>query len=535
LSVFPHARLRSFVLRKLCDFALLVVYGCWFMLGVFMVLQNISFVENLADGCSVCVVIYSDGELSSNAKKLDDSKLGGEIAKNAKKLAFSGKLFESTSFVSSVDTVGKVILIGIGESGRKFSNFELEKLGASIYSACSRVESCVVAINPDDVQSDAESSQLLIAFGALLKSWDFDKYKPTKNEKIKLSHLQFLAHDIDASEADFLKFRNLADAIFLTRLVVSEPANVIYPASLAEIAQKELLPLGVDVEILNKNDMKVIGMNALLGVAQGSEREPKLVVLSWKGGAESDSPIAFVGKGVTFDSGGINLKPENGMHEMRQDMAGSGTVLGLMKAVAANKIPVNVVGVMALVENMPSGTAQRPGDIVKSMSGLTIEVLNTDAEGRLVLADAIWYTQDRFSPKAIIDLATLTGAIVVALGHEFAGLFTNNEVIAAAIKKSAEITGENVWLMPMTDHFDKGIESDIADIQNIAKSNVRGGSITAAHFIRRFTNKKPWAHLDIAGVESTTFDDMFICSKGATGFGVHLLYNFLCGAKDLTI
>jgi leucyl aminopeptidase len=214
------------------------------------------------------------------------------------------------------------------------------------------------------------------------------------------------------------------------------------------------------------------------------------------------------------------------MHEMRYDMAGSGTTLGLLKAVALNKLPVNVVGLMAMAENMPSGSAQRPGDVVKSMSGQTIEVLNTDAEGRMVLADALWYAQDRFNPAAIIDLATLTGAIVVALGHEFAGLFSNCDELADQIVKSSVTTGEKVWRMPMSEHFDDGINSDVADMQNIAKSNVRGGAITAAQFLKRFVNDKKWAHLDIAGVE-TSANDLFICSKGATGFGVHLLYDFL--------
>ena len=492
-----------------------------------MVVQNISFVNDFVEKSSVVVGVYSNCELSKNAKKLDD-KLGGEISKNIEKIGFKGKLFESVSFVSSSDFYNQIILISIGDPDKKFTNYELEKLGASIYSASKTLDSCIVAINSEDVQSDLESSQLVIAFGSLLKSWYFDKYKTKKNEKIKLSEIRFLTPDVSSSEEGFKKFKNLADSIFLTRSVVSEPANVIYPESLAEIAQKELLPLGVKVEILHKNDMAKLGMNVLLGVAQGSAHEPKLVVLHWNGASvKSEKPFAFLGKGVTFDSGGISLKPGDGMHEMRHDMAGSGVILGLMKAIALNKLSVNVVGVMALVENMPSGTAQRPGDIVKSMSGQTIEVLNTDAEGRLILADAIWYTQDRFSPKAMIDLATLTGAVVVALGHEFAGLFSNDDDLAEQIKRSAEFTGEKVWRMPLTDHFDDKINSELADMQNIGKANTGGGSITGAQFIKRFVNGTKWAHIDIAGVKDTS-DDLFICSKGVTGFGVHLLYDFLC-------
>lgn len=495
-----------------------------------MVLKDISFVTDFIEKSSVVVGMYSNGELSKSAKSLDD-KLNGEISKNLAKIGFKGKIFESISFVSASDFCKQIILISLGDAGKKFTNYELEKLGAAIYSNARTLDSCVTAIGSEDVQSDLESSQSIIAFGSLLKSWNFDKYKTKKDEKVKLSNIQFLTVDVEASEKDFKKFKNLADSIFLTRSVVSEPANVIYPESLAEIAQKELLPLGVEVEILNKNDMSALGMNALLGVAQGSAQEPKLVVLRWNGALnKSEKPIAFIGKGVTFDSGGISLKPGDGMHEMRNDMAGSGVVLGLMKAVALNKLPANVIGIMVLVENMPSGAAQRPGDIVKSMSGQTIEILNTDAEGRLILADALWYTQNRFFPEVMIDLATLTGAIIVALGHEFAGLFSNDDELAAQITTSSEFTGEKVWRMPMTDHFDKGINSEIADVQNMGKPNVRGSSITAAHFLKRFVNDVKWAHIDIAGVEHSS-DDLFICSKGATGFGVHLLYDFLCRGK----
>lgn len=500
-----------------------------------MVIQEVSFVEDVYDGSNVVVGVYSNGELSKSAQDFDE-KLNHEISNILKKISFSGKLYESYVFSSLSETYSNIILIGLGELEKNFSNFELEKLGASIYSAVSKFESCIVKIGNEDIKFEENVDGFsLIAFGSLLKSWSFDKYKTKKDEKIKLTKIQYISADITSSNTNFISFKNLAESIFLTRHVVSEPGNVIYPESFAEIAQKELLPFGIEVEILNKNDMTALGMNALLGVAQGSEKEPKLVVLTWNGAEDKSSkPIAFIGKGVTFDSGGISLKPSDGMEDMRCDMAGAGTVLGLMKAVAMNKLSVNVVGVMGLVENMPSGSAQRPGDIVKSMSGQTIEVLNTDAEGRLVLADALWYTQNRFSPKAMIDLATLTGAIIIALGHEFAGLFSNNDELVDAIQKSADTTGEKVWRLPMTENFDKGIDSDIADIRNTAKPNVRGSSITAAHFLKRFVNELPWAHIDIAGVESVA-NDLFICNKGATGFGVHLLYDFLCNIENLSL
>ncbi|MDR2157980.1 MAG: leucyl aminopeptidase [Holosporaceae bacterium] len=491
-------------------------------------MDNVLFTDKLAKNCSVVAGVYSDGSLSSSAQKIDEN-FGGIISRNLKKLNFVGKtLFKTCSFVADHGDYNHFILAGLGESDKKFTKFELEKLGAAIYSGVSKLDTdVVVAVEDVDLRASCDCVPAFIGFGALLKSWNFEKYKSKKDESIKLKNLSLLTADAKIAEEYFAKLRKIADGIFLTRLVVSEPANVIYPESLAAMAKNELSPLGVEVEILETAEMKKLGMNALLAVAQGSENKPRLAVLRWNGGKKSESPVAFVGKGVTFDSGGISLKPGDNMHEMRYDMAGSGTVLGLLKAVALNKLPVNVIGLMAMAENMPSGSAQRPGDVVKSMSGQTIETLNTDAEGRMILADALWYAQDRFNPAAIIDLATLTGAIVVALGHEFAGLFSNCDELADQIVKSSVATGEKVWRMPMSEHFDEGINSDVADMQNIGKPNVRGSSITAAQFLKRFVNDKKWAHIDIAGVE-TSVNDLFICSKGATGFGVHLLYDFLC-------
>ncbi|MDR0632017.1 MAG: leucyl aminopeptidase [Holosporaceae bacterium] len=495
-----------------------------------MLINKVSFVDKLPKNCGIVVGIYSDGSLSPNAKKVDES-LGGIISKNSDKFTCKSQ-FKTRSFALCNGDYGYVTMVRLGDSGKKFSELELEKLGAAIYSCTSKLdEDVVVAIDRSDIDFPCDCLPAHIGFGALLKSWNFDKYKSKKDEKITLKNLSVLTSDVKASEKYLEELQKLAEGVFLTRQVVSEPANVIYPESLAKIAKDELFPLGVEVEILEVSEMKKLWMNALLAVGQGSENKPRLAILRWNGGEKSDAPIAFVGKGVTFDSGGISLKPESGMHEMRYDMAGSGTVLGLLKAVALNKLPVNVVGVMAMAENMPSGSAQRPGDIVRSMSGQTIEVLSTDAEGRMVLADALWYTQDRFDPKIIIDLATLTGAIVVALGHEYAGLFSNCNELAEQIVSSSVRTGEKVWRMPMSEHFDEGINSDIADMQNIGKPNVRGGSITAAQFLKRFVNDKKWAHIDVAGVETTSDDNLFICSKGATGFGVRLLYDFLRANK----
>ena len=493
-----------------------------------MVIQDIKFADKIVENGSVVVGVYSDGSLSAGAVELDSDK---KISSKIKKLDFQGKLFKTSSFVTCCDKTNHIILVGLGENSKKYTEFELEKLGATIYCAAANLDSSIsVLISGEDISCENPvCATSLMSFGFMLKSWNFDKYK-TKckpEDKPKLKEATFVTSKVDLVTSSFEKFKKLAEGIFLTRTVVSEPANIIYPETLAKIAETELKPLGVEVQILEKAEMEKLGMGALLGVAQGSEKDPRLVVLKWNGSPDKNAkPVAFVGKGVTFDSGGISIKPDDGMYSMRYDMAGSGTVLGLLKAVALNKLPVNVIGVMALVENMPSGSAQRPGDVVTSMSGQTIEIMSTDAEGRLILADALWYVQSKFDPDAIIDLATLTGAIVVALGHEFAGLFSNCDKLADQIKASSEITGEKVWRMPLTEHFDKSINSDVADMMNLSKPGTRAGGTTAAQFLKRFVNDKRWAHIDIAGVE-TTNDDLFICSKGVTGFGVHLLFDFL--------
>ncbi|HJN24943.1 MAG TPA: leucyl aminopeptidase, partial [Rhodospirillales bacterium] len=325
------------------------------------------------------------------------------------------------------------------------------------------------------------------------------------------------------ARSTFAPMDKVADGVFMTRDLVSEPANVIYPETLAKQAQS-LSKLGVKVEVLGEAQMRKLGMGALLGVGQGSDREPRLVVMRWngkKGKARNDAPVAFVGKGVTFDTGGISIKPSGGMEDMKWDMGGSGVVIGLMRALAGRKANANVVGVVGLVENMPSGTAQRPGDIVTSMSGQTIEVLNTDAEGRLVLADALWYTKERFKPKFMVDLATLTGAIIICLGDQKAGLFSNDDKLSQQLSDAGEAVDESVWRMPMGDNYDKMLNCDAADMKNI--SGGRGaGSITAAQFLKRFVDKTPWAHLDIAGVTWSNKASP-VAPKGGTAFGVRLL------------
>lgn len=495
---------------------------------VVVVLKDVCFSKNPVEGTSVVVGIYEDGTLAESAAKLCSASLKS-IEKNISVRDFKGKFGEALAFVSDNEFFKNIVLIGIGKKGESFTDVKFEKLGAKIFGATAHLDEKIsIALRKEDFSVTSDDFFLRLGFGALLQSWTFCKYKTKNESKRKLQSICLISENADELATKFDSFKKLAEGIFLSREVISEPANVIYPETLANRAESELKPLGVEVEILEKEEMEKLGMGALLGVAQGSEQSPRLAVLRWNGAQDKTAqPVAFVGKGVTFDSGGISIKPDDGMHEMRYDMAGSGTVLGLMKAIALNKLPINVVGIMALVENMPSGSAQRPGDVVKSMSGQTIEIMSTDAEGRLILADALWYVQDKYNPKAIIDLATLTGAIVVALGHEFAGLFSNCDELADQIKKSADETGEKVWRMPLSDHFDRSINSDLADMMNLSKPGTRAGGTTAAQFLKRFVNDKNWAHIDIAGVE-TCKDNLFTCANnGATGFGVHLLYNFL--------
>ena len=360
-----------------------------------------------------------------------------------------------------------------------------------------------------------------LAYGAKLRSYRFDKYKTQLKDDAKPSvkNMKVLSRVTGAARKAYAPLAKIADGVAMTRDLVSEPPNVLYPESLANRC-KELTKLGVKVQILGEAQMKRLGMGALLGVGQGSIRESRMVVMQWNGGAVKDQPVAFVGKGVTFDTGGISLKPGAGMEDMKWDMGGAGVVIGLMKSLAGRKAKANVVGVVGLVENMPDGNAQRPGDIVTTMSGQTIEILNTDAEGRLVLADALHYTINRFAPKFVVNLATLTGAIIISLGNEYAGMFSNNDQLCDRISAAGDQVSEKVWRMPMGDAYDKMINSQVADMQNIGGR--AGGAITAAQLLQRFVGKTAWAHLDIAGVTWSKKDAPTV-PKGGTAFGVRLL------------
>ena len=414
---------------------------------------------------------------------------------------------------------------------KKYKNYYFEEIGGSFFTYTKNCKNIsLLDIYADSINENKNSLSKLFSefvFGFNLKSYTFNKYKTLNKEKInKKISFKIITSYKEKILSEYKYYNAIKEGVFLSRDLVSEPPNVLNPKKYTEEIKK-LSKLGLKVEILNEVKLKKLGMHSLLGVGQGSENETFLAVIKWNGAKSNyGKPLAFVGKGVCFDTGGISLKPARFMEEMKYDMGGSAVVVGLMKSLALRKAKVNAVGVVGLVENMPDGNAQRPGDIVKSYSGKTIEVLNTDAEGRLVLADALTYTEEKFKPRFIIDLATLTGAIIMALGEEYAGLFSNNDELSNKIFKASENVNEKVWRLPLHKNYDKLMDSPIADVQNI---NYAGGagSITAAQFLQRFIIKNtPWAHLDIAGMAFSK-KAANLNPGGATGFGVRLLNNLI--------
>ena len=419
-------------------------------------------------------------------------------------------------FISiDINSKKKIILISLKN---KISDSGLENLGAKFYDTYKDFNINNYILNSDTVPRRPNKVVGLFLHGIKLKSYNFEKYKTKKNNKnINI----FVKGKNKPNPKEQLRYKAIEEGSFHTRDLVSEPGNVLHPDEYARRI-KMLSKHGLKITVYDENKLKKLGMNTLLGVGQGSIRGSYLVTMEWNGLKNNSKPLAFVGKGVTFDTGGYSLKPARFMEDMTYDMAGSAAVVGLMKSLALRKAKINAVGVVGLVENMVSGVAQRPGDIVKSYSGKTIEVLNTDAEGRLVLADALTYTEKKFKPKFIVDLATLTGAIIVSLGSEYAGLFSNDDKLSKEIIKAGEKVEEKLWRMPLHKNYDKLINSKNADMQNI--NYVGGaGSTTAAQFLQRFIlNKTPWAHLDIAGMAFSKYGGS-LNTSGATGFGVRLL------------
>ncbi|WP_375588856.1 leucyl aminopeptidase [Hoeflea alexandrii] len=446
---------------------------------------------------------------------------GGQLDKAVKVAGFSGKLCSTADVIAPVDAaVDRIALVGAGEQG-KLSAHEWMRIGGKVFTQIRKAEKVTVLLgDADEVSAEAAAD---MALGLLMRAYSFDLYKTKKKDDddngARKCTVVFQHEDAAACKKAFASRQAVADGVKLARDLVNEPANVLGPVEFAARA-KELEALGMEVEILTEKEMKKLKMEALLGVSLGSVRPPRLAIMKWQGGKAKDKPLAFIGKGVVFDTGGISIKPAAGMEDMKGDMGGAAAVTGLMHTLAARKARVNAIGIIGLVENMPDGAAQRPGDIVRSMSGQTIEIINTDAEGRLVLCDALTYCQDRFKPEIMINLATLTGAVMVALGQHHAGLFSNDDKLSEALSKAGAVTQERVWRLPLDPAYDKMIDSKFADMKNTGGRYA--GSITAAQFLKRFVGETPWAHLDIAGTAmgSPSTD---INQSWASGFGVRLL------------
>lgn len=441
-----------------------------------------------------------------------------EINKSKKNFLESYKLHDSSNIKNLI----------IAKSDLSENSANIESLAGKILSELEKKKIKKISIFLDNGKNNLFKSNLLksLSHGFLMKDYRFEKYKTITKKDFQVEQLKFVI-SLGKSEIKELEIHmDTVNGIYLTRDLVSEPANVLFPQKFVEFCNV-LKKVGVKLEVLDEKKIKKLGMNALMGVAQGSVKPPRVLIMKWNGKKDKSfsKPLAFVGKGVTFDTGGISIKPSGGMEDMKWDMGGAGVVAGLMYTLASRKSKVNVVGIVGLVENMPDGNAQRPGDIVKSMSGQTIEVLNTDAEGRLVLADIITHVRKQFKPKLMVDLATLTGAIIVALGERYAGLFSNSDKLAEQLYNSSVNTKELLWRLPLDSHFDRLLNCSVADMKNI--TGTRGaGSITAAQFIKRFVGEVDWAHLDIAGVTWSKRGTEF-SRPGGTGFGVRLLDDFV--------
>ena len=486
-------------------------------------LPKISFTKVSVPTKGVAVLFVDDTlALGAQAKAV----LGtgeGVLARAAAAGNFTGKARGVLDILAPAGLeVERLIVIGLGKAEEiaELSETDWSSLGGIVMGALGKSGSAHVCLETPVGEIPAELAAAF-AVGMKLRGYTFDRYKTKSDDDTPATaaKVDISLEDAKAAKKAFADAEAVSDGTLLARDLVNEPANVL--TTLEFTARAEALSkLGVEVEVLDEKAMKKLKMGALLGVAQGSEMPPRLVIMRWNGGKKNDAPVAFVGKGVVFDTGGISIKPAGGMEDMKGDMGGAAAVTGLMHALAARKAKVNAVGVIGLVENMPDGKAQRPGDIVTAMSGSTIEIINTDAEGRLVLADALWYTQDRFKPSFMINLATLTGAIIVALGNQHAGIFSNNDELAERLTAAGLASDEKVWRLPLSKEYDKLIDTPNADMKNTGGRTA--GSITAAQFLQRFVNDVPWVHIDVAGTAMGS-PKTEISKTWASGFGVRLL------------
>ena len=493
---------------------------------------DIAFARSALPKSGALVLLAEEDGGPDAIRAAADNATGGAVTRALEAAEFKPRPGKTCTILAPGAGLSRIVVVGIGKRAELTPRLA-EEAGGAAAAALPREPAASVAaagLSPDLAAS--------LAAGAVLRSYRFDRYRTTEKpeERPRFAKLTVLAADPARARDAWTATAAVVAGVRLARDLVSEPPNVLTPAEMAERC-RALESHGLKVEVLGPRELAKLGFGALLGVSQGSANEPRMVILRWQGAAPGTAPgtargrrsraakpLAFVGKGVTFDTGGISIKPAQGMEDMKFDMAGAAAVIGLMAALAGRNARVDAVGLVGLVENMPSGTAQRPGDVVKTYSGQTVEVINTDAEGRLVLADVLWYCQEKLDPRFIVDVATLTGAMVVSLGHDYAGFFSNDDELSQQLHEAGAATGEKLWRMPLGEAYDKEIKSDIADMKNIGGRP--GGAITAAQFLQRFVNGKPWAHLDIAGTAWASKDAPTV-PKGATAFGVRLLDQFV--------
>lgn len=491
---------------------------------------KVSFADaSLPASGAIVVLVGDDLALPAAVRDLIGDVAADAVTRAAAAENFKGKTGSGFSvLVPAGLQAARLVVVGVGASSDR-ATADFVTLGGSILGRIGHAKTVTVLFHdaPEGLRHDADAAAD-IALGMAMRAYAFEKYKTKKQDKDEGARevdAVIAVADPKAAAKAHRSRQAVAEGVVIARNLVNEPPNVLDPEEFARRAA-HLEKLGVEVEILDEKKLDKIGMRALLAVGQGSAKESRVVIMRWngakggKGKDAKDKPIAFVGKGVCFDTGGISIKPAGGMEDMKGDMAGAACVVGLMHALASRKAKVNVIGAIGLVENMPDGAAQRPGDIVTSLSGQTIEIINTDAEGRLVLADVLWYVQDRFKPAFMVDLATLTGAVLVALGQENAGMFSNNDELAERLAAASKATGEGVWRLPLSAAYDKIIDSKFADVKN--SGGRHAGSITAAQFLKRFVNDTPWAHLDVAGTAMGS-PQTEINRGWASGWGVRLL------------
>ena len=491
-----------------------------------MVILFTEAVSALAKAVVLVIVLFDDESLVGRVEQININS--GHFIKHAVKTSgFNDNEFGDIKLIvvpngfEGHPEIRSILLVNGGDS-KDFDYIAAEKIGGKIYQELKKQK---VAGSTVLIEHSLPSTIPYVANGMLLSDFSFNKYKTKKKENDVVKEIVFAVDSQEHASKEFKYLSAITQGTHIARSLTTEPPNILYPDAYAQNIKQIFRNFSnVKVEVLDEKSMLKLGMNALVGVGKGSTHESRLVTIQFNGDDDKNTaPIAFVGKGVTFDTGGISLKPSRGMWEMKYDMAGSASVVGTLYSLAARNANVNAVGVVGLAENAVSGTAQRPSDVVKSMSGKTIEILNTDAEGRLVLADALFYTQENFKPQCIVDIATLTGAIVVALGDQYAGLFSNNNDLAQKITSSGQNIDEKVWSFPLSKEYDKQIDSSIADMKNISLKGSGADSITAAQFLQRFIKEgQPWAHIDIAGL-AWNKEGSDISPKGATGFGVRLL------------